>query len=354
MDKLNVAIIGQGRSGRDIHGKFFRSEANDKFKVVAVVDALEDRRERAKAEYGCDVYADYHELFKRSDIDLVINSTFSYMHVPVTIDLLEHGFNVISEKPFAKTYEDGCRAIAAAKKSGKLLNVFQQSRFAPYYKLIKEVLASGVLGKIAQISISFSGFARRWDWQTSQYYAGGNVRNTGPHPIDQAMDLLGFPEDVEVVSRLGRFDTFGDADDYAKILLIVPGKPLIDIEISSCDCYAPYLYRIMGSEGGLRATLGSVEYKYVDQSKLENRVQQLVPLSKPDGTPSYCTEKLEFIEKKIDVESGAFNSAVKQYYDMIYAALTENRPMEITPEQVLTQLKVIDKIHAQTPLTIFS
>ena len=44
MKKLRVAIIGQGRSGRDIHGAFFRSENNDKYEVVAVVDALAGRR----------------------------------------------------------------------------------------------------------------------------------------------------------------------------------------------------------------------------------------------------------------------------------------------------------------------
>ena len=349
---LNVAIIGQGRSGRDIHGKFFRSEANDKFKVVAVVDKLEDRRERAKSEYGCDVYNDYHELFGRQDIDLVVNSTFSYMHIPVTIDLLEHGFNVICEKPFAKTYEDGCRAIAAAKKSGKLLNVFQQSRFAPYYKEIKRVIESGVLGDIAQISIRFSSFARRWDWQTTQLFGAGGVRNTGPHPLDQAMDLLGFPEDVEVVSRLGRYTTYGDSDDYAKILLLAPHKPLIDIEVSSCDCYNSYVYKIMASKGGLKATLGSVEYKYLDESKLMPHQLTLEPICKPDGTPAYCSEKLEFIEVKKDLESGAFNSAVKDYYDMIYYALTENCPMTVTPEQVLTQLRVIDKVYAQTPMSV--
>ncbi|MCR4623003.1 MAG: Gfo/Idh/MocA family oxidoreductase [Clostridiales bacterium] len=354
MDRLNVAIIGQGRSGRDIHGKFFRSEANDKFRVVAVVDALEDRRERARSEYQCDVYSDYSELFPRNDIDLVVNSTFSHLHIPVSMDLLEHGFNVVCEKPFAKSYEDGFRCVAAAKKYGRLLNVFQQSRFAPYYREIKKVLASGVLGKIAQINIAFSGFARRWDWQTSQLYAGGNVRNTGPHPLDQAMDLLGFPEDVTVVSRLGRFNTFGDAEDFAKIILMVPGKPWIDVEISSCDCYAPYLYKITGSDGCLRATLGTVEYKYLDKARLEAHGQIMDPLCKPDGTPSYCSEKLEFIEKTIDVETGAFNTAVRDYYDMIYYALTEGRPMEITPEQVLTQLKVIDKIHAQNPLTVFA
>ena len=349
---LNVAIIGQGRSGRNIHGRFFKSEFNDKFRVAAVVDALEDRRERAKEEYGCEVYEDYHALFDFKDIDLVVNSTYSYMHTPVTIDLLNHGFNVICEKPFAESYEDGCRTIAAAKKNGKLLNVFQQSRFAPYYREIRRVMQSGVLGNIAQISICFSGFARRWDWQTTQLYAGGNVRNTGPHPLDQAMDLLGFPEEVEVVSRLGRYTTFGDADDYAKILLLVPGKPLIDIEISSCDCYTSYVYKIMGSHGGLKATLGSVEYKYLNDETLPGQHLTLEPLHKSDGTPAYCSEKTEFIEKKLELENGAFKTAVKDYYDMIYYALTEQRPMEITPEQVLTQLKVIDKIRAQNPLTI--
>ena len=194
MKRLNVAIIGQGRSGRDIHGAFFRSEMNEKYNLVAVVDALEERRARAAEEYGCDVYADYRELFVRNDIDLVVNSTFSHMHAPVSIDLLNHGFNVVCEKPFAKHYEDGCRVINAAKKNGRMVNVFQQSRLAGYYAKIREIIDSGKLGEIMQISISFSGFARRWDWQTSQAYAGGGVRNTGPHPRPTTTETLSMRE----------------------------------------------------------------------------------------------------------------------------------------------------------------
>ena len=51
MKKLRVAIIGQGRSGRNIHGKFFRSEDNEHYIVKYVVDADEYRREKAKTEY---------------------------------------------------------------------------------------------------------------------------------------------------------------------------------------------------------------------------------------------------------------------------------------------------------------
>ena len=47
MKRLNVAIIGQGRSGRDIHGHFFKSENNKAFDVVAVVERDARRRNRA-------------------------------------------------------------------------------------------------------------------------------------------------------------------------------------------------------------------------------------------------------------------------------------------------------------------
>ena len=352
MSTINVAIIGQGRSGRDIHGAYFHSDRNTHFKVVAVVDALEERRIRAKEEYGCDVYASYQELFERKDIDLVINSTFSHLHAPVSIDLLEHGFNVICEKPFAKTYEDGCRVIKAAKKNGKMLNVFQQSRLAPYYREIRRILDSGALGEIAQINIRFNGFARRWDWQTSKAYAGGGVRNTGPHPLDQAMDLLGFPENVNVFSKLGRYNVSGDADDYAKIILTVPGKPLIDVEISSCDAYSPYTYKVMAKNGSLRATMKQIEYKYFIPENEPPRPLVMEPLFTENRTPAYCSEKLTWHEETVEVAGNAFDIAVSNYYNMIYLALAENRPMEITPEQVLTQLKVIDLIHAQNPLTV--
>lgn len=352
MKKLNVAIIGQGRSGRNIHGRFFRSELNRNFNVVAVVDALKDRRDRAAEEYGCDVYADYRELFNRKDVDLVINSTFSYMHAAINIDLAEHGFNVVCEKPFAKHYEDAARAVLAARKAGTMLNVFQQSRFAPYFKKIKEILAEGKLGEVFQISISFSGFVRRWDWQTSLGFAGGSVLNTGPHPLDQALDLLGFPEETGVFSRLGRANSFGDAEDYAKVILTAPGKPLIDVEISSCNAYAPYTYVIHAKNGSLCATQNCIEYKYFDPAAAPAQQQILSPLCGEDGLPVYCRETLDWKEEKIDIAESVFVEGVRDYYDMIYAYLTEGRPMEVCAEQVLKQLKVIDMIHAQNPLSV--
>jgi len=54
MKKLNIAIIGQGRSGRNIHGKYLLTEANKYYNVKYVVDADAGRRAAAERDFvGC-------------------------------------------------------------------------------------------------------------------------------------------------------------------------------------------------------------------------------------------------------------------------------------------------------------
>ena len=59
MKKLNLAIIGQGRSGKDIHGLYLRGEKNVYFNVRYVVDRDEYRRGVAEEIYpGCVTLSD--------------------------------------------------------------------------------------------------------------------------------------------------------------------------------------------------------------------------------------------------------------------------------------------------------
>ena len=128
MEKKNVAIIGQGRSGRNIHGKYFRSESNIYFNVKYVVDFDPVRRKIAEETYpGCETLADYRELFGKTDVDLVVNASYSEMHYPVTRDLILHGFNVLVEKPFSRSSTECRTLMALAEEKGVLLQVFQQS-----------------------------------------------------------------------------------------------------------------------------------------------------------------------------------------------------------------------------------
>lgn len=123
MKQIRVAILGQGRSGRDIHGKSL-SQMQDQYKIVAVSDPLEERRIRAIEEYGCDTYENYRDLQKRTDIDLIVNSTPSHLHVPITKEFLEQGFHVLCEKPLGRTVKEVDSLIEASQKSGKMLAIF--------------------------------------------------------------------------------------------------------------------------------------------------------------------------------------------------------------------------------------
>lgn len=352
MKKLNVAIIGQGRSGYSIHGKYFLTENGKKlFNVVAVVDYEEDRRKRAAEEFNCDTYEDYKELLNRDDIDFVVASTFSNMRYPVVMDLLNHKMNVIAEKPFSKYSMECENMIKTAKENGVMLTVFQQSRLAPYYKRVKEIIDSGVLGKIQHISINFSNYARRWDWQCSQRMYGGELLNTGPHPMDQALDLLNTDDMPNVFSVLKRINNAGDAEDFVKVILTYPNRPLIEIEINHCDAYNDHVYRVCGDRGSLRSTITGARWKYFDEKPMPKL--DLKPLRGEDGVkPAYCSEHLEWHEYEEKFDGSAFDAGTMNYYNNIYNHLINGEELVIKPEKVLQQIRVAELVHAQNPMDI--
>lgn len=359
MEPIRVGIIGQGRSGRDIHGAHLA--ADPRFRIVAVADLIAARRQRAVAEYGCEAHADWRELLARKDLDLVVNASFSHLHVPLTREALLAGHNVLCEKPLARSVADVDDLIATAARAGRLLAVFQQSRYAPYFKLVRQVIASGVLGRIVQISIAFNGHSRRWDWQTLQEFHGGNLMNTGPHPLDQALVLFG-EGDPEVWCRMDRTEgTAGDAENHVKLLLSGPGRPLIDLEISSCCAYPSFTYHVYGACGGLRSTTGEAAWRYYDPAEVPRPELRREPLAKPDGTPAYPVETLPWRSgawpagARKETAAGDYvpaspgASMTAEYYDMLHRALTAGAPLEITPQQVRRQIAVMEICRRQNP-----
>ena len=353
MNELRVAIIGQGRSGRDIHGKFFKSERNDFCKVVCIVEADDLRRKKAAEEFGCDTLADYTELFGRNDIDVVVNASYSQMHYPITKDLLLHGFNVLVEKPFGRNRYECDELIKIAKEKGLVLAVFQQTFFAPFYTFAKETVASGKLGDIKQVSICYSGFARRWDWQTLQRNCAGSTYNTGPHPIGLALGFLDFDKNARVIySKLDTALTSGDADDYSKILITAPNKPLIDIEISSIDAYANYVLKIQGSKGTFKVKGNEYEMTYIVDG--ENEPKPVVEgfIHDENRNPIYCSEKLIKHTESGKLEGTAFDVGTSTLYKQLLGKIKEGKPMEVTPEMAADIISVIETVHAQNPLPL--
>ncbi|MDF2726206.1 MAG: oxidoreductase [Paenibacillus sp.] len=352
MSVLKVGIIGQGRSGRNIHGNLLMKLA-DTYQIAAVADGLEERRIRAEQEYGCNAYATYEEMAANEQLDLVVNASPSDLHFPISLDLLNRGFNVLCEKPLAKTTAEVDQLIAAAQQSGKVIAAFQQSRYMPAFVKIREVIESGVLGRIVQIDFTNNHFARRWDWQTVQANHGGNLLNLGPHLLDQALQLFGTDVMPQVTCMMDRANTFGDAEDYVKIFLRGPGCPTIDLELSSCSRYPRAPFTVQGTNGGLTGNSQKLRWSYFKPEEAPSQQLTLAPLFNANGEPASCNEKLTWYEEAWEYEpTPDFSIADRNtasLYRMLYNTLTTGAPLEITPEQVRRQMAVMEQCRSQNP-----
>jgi len=346
MKTLKIGIIGQGRSGRDIHAQWLKTMP-EKYKIVAVADPLEDRQAQAREEMSCDAFPDLAAMLKgRPDIDLVVNAAPSEFHIPLTEQALDAGFNVISDKPFGRRAADVDRVIAKSKKAKRLLAIFQQARFAPYFQKVKEVCESGVLGRVVMVKVFFNGFARRWDWQTLRKHDGGSLLNTGPHPLDQVLHFIGRDAMPEVLCVMDSANSFGDAEDHVKLVLTRKGRPTIDYEVSACSNFNPYTYQVYGTRGSLAGTQTHLDWKFFKDE--EAPAQKLIEGPMPGR--AFCSEKLSWHEGSWDVpkeQENQFQFMTTSIYSNVYDALCSGAELEVKPEHVRQQIAIIEEAHRQ-------
>jgi predicted dehydrogenase len=303
---------------------------------------------------GCKTFENYEELFDLNDIDLVVNASYSEMHYPITKDLLLHGKNVLVEKPFGRSRYECDELIKIAKEQGAILAVFQQTFLAPFYQFVYDTMRSGRLGDVKQITIRYNGFSRRWDWQTLQKMLGGNIYNTGPHPIGMALGFLDFDPNAKVAySKLSTTtQSSGDSDDYAKIILAAPNMPVIDLEINNTDAFCDYTLKVQGSKGTLKMNTQKYKMKYIIDGENPPQPCQESFLQDDKGNPLYCWENFITHDEEGEFDGTAFDTGTAKFYEDMYVALTEKKEVKYPATLVKQIIGVIDRVHAENPLEL--
>ena len=131
---IKVAAIGVGHLGKQ-HARLY-SEVEG-VQLLGVVDIVESRAEEIAALYKTTPYTDYHDIFGKVDaVSLAIPTTD---HARVGVELLEHGMDVLVEKPIASTAAEARALIDAAAKNKRVLQVGHVERFNPVVTLAREV-----------------------------------------------------------------------------------------------------------------------------------------------------------------------------------------------------------------------
>ena len=348
--RLRVGIAGYGRSGCGIHARWLREDP-EKYEIVAVCDTKKAFRDEAKEDFGCKVYTDWKPLLEETKMDLFINALPSHLHVKPTIEALRRGNHVVCEKPLATKVKDFDRMVEAAKKAKKAFIPFQNSRFFPFFRKMREVLDSGVLGELVHVRSTWGAYARRWDWQTLQEFNGGNLLNTGPHPMDHAIMLFGKKSPKVFCRMKAEHPSGGDAENFCHLTLYGGAKdPVIDVQLNSFLAYPPAdMYSLSCTRGGLAGGPDGLRWKYFDPKKTS------APKMWKNWSDkrAFCGEKLPWVEKTwtpAKHEKDSFNHNSRAFYDNVHDVIVKRGRQIIRHDEVRRQLAAIEECHRQNRL----
>jgi predicted dehydrogenase len=320
-------------------------ELSELFTLVAVCDPDVERQKEAGERFGCRAYTEYPELVADGEVELVIVATPSQLHAGDTISALRAGKHVLVEKPMARDLAEVDEMIGVAQGTGQILTVNQNYRYAADFQKVKEVIESGVLGRILEIRIAVHQFRRRWDWQTLKRYGGGILNNHGAHVVDWAVLLIDDPE-PELFCHMEATPLYaGDADSHVKLLILPQNGPVIDIELTHACAYPQETWLVMGTQGGLSSDRRTVRWKYFSPGE----APPLVLDTQPTPDRSYNSETLPWQEKSCELAND-FAAGVQQLYRDLHGTIRRGRPLAITPESVRRQMAILERCRALSPV----
>jgi predicted dehydrogenase len=150
MDKLRIGIIGLGWFG-EIHADTIKGIPN--LELAALCTRTEDRLTALGEKFGVKkLYRDYHDMLADPEIDAVSICTMWDQHTEPAIAALKAGKHVFLEKPIASTVEDARKIVEAAKGAKGILFIGHIVRFNPRYRMAKEAIDAGRIGRIVALS----------------------------------------------------------------------------------------------------------------------------------------------------------------------------------------------------------
>ncbi|WP_407281989.1 UDP-N-acetylglucosamine 3-dehydrogenase [Methanolobus sp. WCC1] len=150
---LRVGVIGAGAMGKN-HIRIYSEMPG--VELAGISDIDKDLVDSLAQQYNTKAFTDYKEMLA-SGVDAVSIVVPTKMHRQVAIDAIEAGAHVLVEKPIADSVENADAIIEAAEKKGLLVMVGHIERFNPAVIKLKEIIDSGLLGKIVSISTTRVG-----------------------------------------------------------------------------------------------------------------------------------------------------------------------------------------------------
>lgn len=219
MRKIKAALLSYGMSGKVFHAPFL--ELHPGFELIG---SWERSKKFIQEDYPkVNSYPSLESILEDQSIDLIVVNTPIDTHYEYAKKVLLAGKHALVEKAFTSTAEEAQELAALAKEKGLKLIVFQNRRWDSDFKTVKKIINEKVLGEIIEAEFHFDRYNPVLSPKTHKETANsgsGILKDLGPHIIDQALYLFGFPNAVFADIRWTREQTI--VEDYLDILLYYP------------------------------------------------------------------------------------------------------------------------------------
>ena len=202
---MNIGFIGAGRIANILAATMARMED---VTLCAVAARDLERAQAFAAQHGFrKAYGSYEELLCDPEVELVYIATPHSHHAAHMKLCIEHGKHVLCEKAFTLNAAQAREVAALAKEKGVYVAEAIWTRYMPSRRIINEVLASGIIGKISVMTCNLSYPVTYKERIVRPELAGGALLDVGIYGLNFA--LMHFGDDIVRTDSSVRFSDTG-------------------------------------------------------------------------------------------------------------------------------------------------
>jgi len=178
MDKVKLAVIGAGGRG-NVYANYVITNPHAA-SIVAVADPQKHLRDKMQEKFNIPdegVFENYDDFFAKGVIaDAVIIATQDDMHFDPCMKAMDTGYkHILLEKPVSPSLAECITLEKTAREKGVNIQVCHVLRYSPFYRKLKEIIDSKIIGDIVTINhtegVAFEHQAHsfvRGDWRNSE------------------------------------------------------------------------------------------------------------------------------------------------------------------------------------------
>lgn len=305
------------------------------FKLHAV---WERSKNLAEQKYpGVTTYRTLEEMLADEAVELVVVNTPNYTHYEYAKKALLANKHVIVEKPFTVKTAEALELIALAAQQHKKISVYQNRRYDSDYRTVKKIIDEKLLGEIVEAEFHFDRFKEELSPKVHKEVPGpgtGSLYDLGSHLIDQALQLFGEPESI--FADIAAMRPISKVDDYFEIIFYYPNKR-VRLKSSYQVREALPGYILHGSKGSFIKAKTDVQETDLQAGK--------TPGTENWGTEPESEKGLLHTEKNgkiIKEHVPSLQGNYLDYYDGIYQALRNDKPVPVSAEDGMLVVRVIE------------